>query len=204
MRMKHAFLIGAILCAGVQTGCREKSAAAEQAPVVVKVKTVEMNPISKGVRYSANIEPVKQVELAFKVGGYVDRILQARGVDGRMRDLQAGDIVTKGTALASVRQSEYAAKLSQAQSQASEANSALDSSQAQLAEVGAAFEKARLDFDRAKYLFSSQSLTKADYDAAKTQFEAVEAKHAAARSQVAMLEAKERAAGAQIEAIKAR
>jgi len=218
MRMRDAFLIGAILCAGVQTGCREKSAAAEQAPVVVKIKTVEMNPISKGVRYSANIEPVKQVELAFKVGGYVDRILQARGVDGRMRDLQAGDIVTKGTALASVRQSEYAAKLSQAQSQASEANSALESSQAQyaesqsavasskaqLAEVGAAFEKARLDFDRAKYLFSSQSLTKADYDAAKTQFEAVEAKHAAARSQVAMLEAKERAAGAQIEAIKAR
>src|SRR5499426_193260 len=219
--MKSRFLIFALCLspfAFTLTGCREKSSAAEVTPTPVKVKTVEMNQVGKGVRYSANIEPMKQVELSFKVGGYVDRILQARGVDGRMRDLQAGDIVTKGTALASVRQSEYSAKLSQAQSQASEAKSALESShaqyaesqsavassKAQLAEVGASFEKARLDFDRAKYLFSSQSLTKADYDAAKTQFEAVEAKHAAARSQVAMLEAKERAAVAQIEAIKAR
>src|SRR5215470_19471353 len=132
--MKHAFLIGAILCAGVQTGCREKSAAAEQAPVVVKVKTVEMNPISKGVRYSANIEPVKQVELAFKVGGYVDRILQARGVDGRMRDIQAGDVITSGTALARVRQSDYVVKVSQAESQVSEAKSSLETSRAQYAE----------------------------------------------------------------------
>src|SRR5262249_2238753 len=110
MRMRDAFLIGAILCAGVQTGCREKSAAAEQAPVVVKIKTVEMNPISKGVRYSANIEPVKQVELAFKVGGYVDRILQARGVDGRMRDLQAADSVKERSALGAGVPSEFEGK----------------------------------------------------------------------------------------------
>src|SRR5215470_7546414 len=71
------------------TGCREKTAAAEVTPVAVKVKTVEMNPISHGSRYSANIEPMTQVELSFKVGGYVDRILPMRGVDGRMRDVQA-------------------------------------------------------------------------------------------------------------------
>src|SRR5262249_26200375 len=45
---------------------------------------------------------------------------------------------------------------------------------------------------------------KKDYDAAKSQFEAAEAKHAAARSQGALLEAKERAACAQIEALRAR
>src|SRR5262247_4323366 len=120
------------------TGCREKSSAAEQTPAPVKVKTVEMNQVGKGVRYSANIEPMKQVELAFKVSGYVDRILQARGVDGRMRDAQAGDVVTKGTALASVRQGEYAARVSQAESQASEARSSLESSRAQHAEAQSA------------------------------------------------------------------
>src|SRR5262245_25152842 len=200
------------------TGCREKTAAAEATPVAVKIKSVEMNPIGHGSRYSANIEPMKQVELSFKVGGYVDRILPMRGVDGRMRDVQAGDVVTKGTVLARVRESDYAVKLSQAQSQASEAKSALESthaqfaesqsavasSKAQLSEANSGFEKARLDFDRAKNLFSTQSLTKPEYDAAKLQFEAAEAKHSAARMQVAMLEAKERAAGAQIEVIKAR
>jgi multidrug efflux system membrane fusion protein len=199
-------------------GCREKSSAAEATPVTVKVETVEMNEASNGVRYSANIEPMKQVELAFKVSGYVDRILQVRGVDGRIRDVQAGDIVTQGTVLASVRQGEYTVKVSQAKSQASEARSSLESSRAQyaeaqsavatgkaqLAEADAAFEKARLDFERAKNLFSSESYTKKDYDAAKSQFEAAEARSAVARSQVAMYEAKERAAGAQIEVLRAR
>ncbi len=218
MKTKHALMIGAILCAATLTGCRDKSSAAEQAPVAVKVKTVETNSLSKGVRYSANIEPMKQVDLAFKVSGYVDRIAQARGVDGRMRDVQAGDVVTKGTVLARVRQSEYAVKVSQAESQVSETRSSLESSRAQhaeaqsavasgkaqLAEADAALERARLDFDRAKNLFSSESYTKKDYDAAKSQFEAAEAKRAAARSQVAMYEAKERAAGAQIEMLRAR
>src|SRR5262245_37570577 len=99
------------------TGCREKTTAAEPAPVAVKVQTVEFNPTGKGVRYAANIEPLKQVEVAFRVGGYLDQILPVRGVDGRMRELQAGDLVTRGTVLARVRQSDYAVKLSQAQSQ---------------------------------------------------------------------------------------
>jgi multidrug efflux system membrane fusion protein len=186
--------------------------------VAVKTRTVEVNPASKGVRYSASIEPMKQVELAFKVGGYIDGILQMRGVDGRMRDVQAGDIVTKGAALARVRQSEFAARVSQARSQMSEAKSSLESShaqyaesqsavasgKAQLAEADAALEKARLDFDRAKNLFASQSMTKTDYDAAKAQLESAEARQSAARSQVAMYEAKERAAGSQIETLRAR
>ncbi|HKQ91658.1 MAG TPA: hypothetical protein VJZ77_13290, partial [Blastocatellia bacterium] len=79
--MKSRFLIFAFCLSPFAfplTGCREKSSAAEPTPVPVKIKTVEMNPAGKGVRYSANIEPAKQVEMAFKVSGYVDRILQAR------------------------------------------------------------------------------------------------------------------------------
>ncbi|HKX29019.1 MAG TPA: efflux RND transporter periplasmic adaptor subunit [Blastocatellia bacterium] len=205
-------------CALPLAGCRERATAAGPAPVAVRVQTVELNPAGKGVRYAANIEPLKQVELAFRVGGYLDRILPVRGVDGRLRELQAGDLVTRGTVLAHVRQSDYAVKLSQAQSQASEARSSLEasraqwaesqsavaSSQAQLAEADAAFEKARLDFDRARSLFSSKSFTKADFDGAKMQFEAAAAKQAAARNQVAMLQARERSAAAQIEVVKAR
>ena len=212
-------MLGLLLgCALLGTSCSKKSEAAVKPPVAVKVKTVETNSISRGVRYSANIEPAKQVDLAFKVSGYLDRILQVRGVDGRMRDVQAGDVVSKGTVLARVRQSEYAVKVSQSQSQVAEAKSSLESSHAQyaesqsaiaasksqLAEADAAFAKAKLDFERAKNLFASQSMNKADYDAAKLQYESAEAKHAAARSQVAMYEAKEHAAKAQIETLRAK
>lgn len=199
-------------------GCHEKSTAAEPAPLAVKVKAVETNSVSKGIRYSAGIEPMKQVELAFRVSGYVDGILQMRGVDGRLRDVQAGDVVTKGAVLARVRQGEYAVKVSQAESQVAESRSSLESSRAQfaeaqsavasgkaqLAEAEAGLERARLDFDRAKNLFASGSYTRQDYDAAKAQFEAAEAKRAAAQSQVAVFEAKERSAGAQIEVLQAR
>jgi multidrug efflux system membrane fusion protein len=217
---KSDYSLAAILLslAFTLTGCREKTATAEHAAVTVKTKAVEMNAVSAGVRYSASIEPAKQVELSFKVGGYVERLLQARGVDGRWRDVQEGDFLGKGAVLAQVRQSDFAVKVNQARSQADEVKSGLESSQAQLAEAqssvasskaqlaeaDAALGKAQFDFERAKTLFASQSMTKADYDAAKAQFDAAEAKRNAARSQVAVVEAKTSAAAAQIEVMRAR
>ena len=123
-----------------------------------------------------------------------------------------------GAVLARVRQSEYQVKVKEAESQASEARSAIDSSKAQyqealsaigsskaqLADAEAAYEKTKLDFDRAQNLFASQSLTKANYDAAKAQFEQATAKVAAARLQVAMVQARADSAKSQIEVIKAR
>lgn len=218
MKTNFALMLGALLCATFLTGCREKTATAESAPVSVKVKAVEQGSVSNGVRYSAVIMPHSQVELAFKVGGYVEAIQQVRGVDGRMRDVQDGDIVAKGTVLARLRQSDYAVRVNQAEAQTAEAKSGLDSGQsqfadaqaavasskAQLAEAEAAFGKAGLDFERAKNLFGSQSMTKADYDASKTQFETAQAKRNAARSQVAMLEARAESARAQIEMLRAK
>lgn len=218
MKMKLALLTGALLCAGLQTGCQERTAAAKQTPVAVRLRAVELSTTSRGVRYSANIEPQKQVELAFKVNGYVERMMQARGVDGRWRDVQPGDHVAQGAELARVQPNEYAVKVKQAESSAAEARSSLDSGKAQLveaqssvasgkaqlAEAATAREKARLDWERAQTLFASQSMTKPDYDATRAQFDAAEARHAAAQSQLAMLEAKVRSAGAQIEMLNAR
>src|SRR6266480_1280370 len=112
----------------------------------------------------------------------------------------------------------YQAKFKEAESQASEERSAIDaskaqyqealsaieSSKAQLADAEAAYEKAKLDFDRAQNLFASQSLTKANYDAAKAQFEQATAKLTAARSEVRMIQARADSAKSQIEVIKAR
>lgn len=197
---------------------KSKSKPLEKLPVPVKVAAVELNTANSEARYSATIIPRTQVQLAFKVGGYVDALRQFRGVDGKMRDVQEGDRISVGTVLARVRQSDYQVKFKQAESQASEAKSGIDvskaqyeealsgisSSKAQLVEAEAAYVKAKLDFDRAESLFASHSLTKADYDSAKAQYDVTSAKVAAARSQVQMVQAKADSAKANIDVIQAK
>jgi multidrug efflux system membrane fusion protein len=196
--------------------CQSKQV--QKPPVPVKVATVELHVAKSGARYSATIIPRTQVELAFKVDGYVETLQKVRGLDGQLRDLQEGDPIVAGAVLARVRQSDYQVKVKEAESQASESRSAIDSSKAQyqealsaiesskaqLADAEAAYEKAKLDFDRAQNLFASQSLTKANYDAAKAQLEQATAKVAAARSQVRMVQARADSAKSQIEVIKAK
>jgi RND family efflux transporter MFP subunit len=209
-------LNGSIVLMPLLTGCQSKKV--EKLAVPVKVAAVELNSSGSGSRYSATIIPRTEVDLSFKVAGYVDSLQQVRDIDGRMRDVQEGDRISAGTVLARVRQSDYRVKVKEAESQASEAKSGIDASQAQyqealsgitssksqLVEAQAAYVRAKLDYDRAQNLFATQSLTKANYDATKEQFEKVAAKVETARSQVSMIEAKADAAKANIDAIQAR
>src|SRR3984893_5318913 len=207
---------GTLFALSLLVACQSKQL--QKPPVPVKVAKGELHNADSGARYSATIIPRTQVELAFKVDGYVEALQKVSGVDGQMRDLQEGDPIVAGAVLARVRQSEYQAKFKEAESQASEARSAIDaskaqyqealsaieSSKAQLVDAEAAYQKAKLDFDRAQNLFASQSLTKANYDAAKAQLEQATAKVVAARSQVGMVQARADSAKSQIEVIQAR
>ena len=144
----------AALCAIVQTGCGR--AASETKPLVpVRTAQVQMLTTGTETRYSANIVPNAQVDLAFKSGGYVESIRQVRGADGRVRNLDTGDWVTRGTVLAVVRQKDYADNREQAK--------------AQLARAQSDLEHAQLNFDRTSNLYSTQSTTKPEYDSAKAQ-----------------------------------
>ena len=197
-------------------GCQSRQV--QKPSVPVKVATVALHAANRGARYSATIIPRTQVEVAFKVDGYVDALQKVRGVDGQVRDVQEGDPIFAGAVLARVRRTEFQDKVKEAESQASEARAAIgasesqyqealsgiESSKAQLADAEATYEKAKLDFDRAQNLFASQSLTKANYDAAKAQLETSTARVAAARSQLAMVQARANSAKSQIEVIKAR
>lgn len=205
-----------LLSACLLAGCKSKPS--EQPPKPVKTKAVERLTTTAGARYSASITPSTQVELAFKVGGYVAAIEQVRGVDGQMRYLQGGDFVSKGTVLARVRQSDYQVKVNEAQSQAAEVQSglevtkaqsaqalqAVETAKAQVSEAEAASNRARLEFERADDLLASRSITRTDYDAARAQHEMARAKLAAARSQLRTAEAATRVAGAQIGAMEAK
>jgi RND family efflux transporter MFP subunit len=207
---------GSISLMPLLMGCTAK--AVEKPPVPVKVATVETNSVGSGSRYSATIIPRTEVELSFKVGGYVDALQSVRGVDGKMRDIQEGDRITAGAVLARVRQNDYQVKVKEAESQATETKSGIDVSKAQyqealhdvasrkseLAEAEAAHVKAKFDYDRAQALFASQSMTKANYDAAKEKYDTTNAQVAASRSQIQMLEAKAAAAQANIGVVVAR
>src|SRR5262249_46398293 len=135
-------------------------------------KIIEARPsaASSGIRYAVSIQPYQQIPLAFKVGGYIDGVLQRRGADGRMRPIQAGDAVRAGTALARVREADYRERINQAD--------------ASLRELETALAKSTLDLDRARTLFAAQSLVKPDLDAAVAAVDANNARIASAHAQI--------------------
>jgi len=136
----------------------------------VRVETVAGELAAGGLRYSATIQPYEQVPLAFKVGGYVRMLRQVPGADGRMRNLQQGDAVTRGTVLAGIDPADYQEKVNQAK--------------AQLAEAEASLAKARPDAERAESLYKNQALTRPDYDAATANLAAAKARAQGARAQL--------------------
>jgi RND family efflux transporter MFP subunit len=170
--MKDAvlWLIGGLAaCAVAMAGCaREKGYEKPLKPV----RVVAAKPYAggRGMRYSAAINPYSQVNMSFKVNGYVRAILRKQGADGRMRDVQEGDRVNANTVLAWVQESSYVDKVNQAK--------------AQLAGNLAALNKARLDFARAESLYATKSLTKPDYDAAVEELSVAEAQVDASKAQL--------------------
>src|SRR5579862_7082775 len=73
----------------------------------VNAVAVENYAAGEGPRYSATIAPYAQVSLAFKSSGYVTKILQVHGADGKMRNADPGDWITGGQVLATVREDDY-------------------------------------------------------------------------------------------------
>lgn len=211
MKTKFMLLPGAIILLGLLAGCA-KEAPKPKTAKPVKVKAVETHSSVNHVRYSASIRPAAQVEVAFKVSGYVDDIAREKDPAGQWRYIQAGDVVNKGETLARVRQSDYAARVNEARSQVGEARSALetnssqlheaiaavDTARAKVADNKAAFERHKLDFERAQILFSTQSITKPEYDATKGQYEIAAAKLDAAKGELKAAEARVATAQAQI------
>jgi RND family efflux transporter MFP subunit len=138
-------------------GCH-KNPAVETPLVPVTVQPVTAYAGDAGSRYSASVVPYTQVNLAFKVGGYVESILQTKSPKGGSHEVQVGEFVKKGVVLAQLRKSDYEATLNQAQGAASQAQ--------------AAHQNAVENWNRAVALYNTQSLTKSDYDSAKANLDA--------------------------------
>lgn len=165
---------GVLLVAGLAAGCAKVEGVEAKAPQPVRAATVEAAAAPGGIRYSATIEPYEQVALAFKTSGYVDLVLTRRGADGRMRTAQPGDVVSRGTVLARIREDDTRDRVGQSRSR--------------LAESEASLVKARLDLERARTLFAADSLTKPDLDAAQAAHDGAEARVRSAQADLELAE----------------
>jgi len=167
----------------ILAGCGKESTPTPD-PIPVKAETVASQEVRPTWRYSGEIRPDKQVQLAFKEPGYVDALHQLRGADGRLRDVQVGDEIPAGTVLAHLRRSDYEASLNTAVGQQQSIEGALDAAKAELDQTRADQTKADLDFQRAEALYAAKAMTRPDYDAAVAHHDAATASVQAAMRQI--------------------
>jgi len=177
----------------VLTACHRQEIRLEKTITPVRVASVNMYQPTGGGRYSASIVPARQVSLAFRVSGIVQKLYLSGG-----RPLEPGDMVAAGTTLASLRQDDYEHSVSQAQGQLDAARQAEKSAAAQLAQVQANKTRAEADFGRARTLIDSLSLTRPEFDAARAQLDVACAQVEAARAQIESAAAQARAAEANL------
>jgi RND family efflux transporter MFP subunit len=160
-------LAAALGVLGAASGCQGREQG-QKSLTAVRVQRLEAGgAAAAGARYSATIEPATRVDLAFKVGGYVESIAKASGGN---RILQEGDAVTSGERLVSVRQTDYFQKRDQAK--------------AALSAAQAASQQAKMDYDRASHLQSKQDIAMAELDGAKAKLDTTKAAVDGARAQL--------------------
>jgi multidrug efflux pump subunit AcrA (membrane-fusion protein) len=82
MTSKQILTTAVLLLIGLLPGC-SKETTKQKAAKPVKVKAVETHSSLSDVRYSASIEPAAQVEVAFKVAGYIDAIAREKDPAGQ-------------------------------------------------------------------------------------------------------------------------
>jgi len=161
-RLNKPLTLFVLLVTGVLGGCSHESQIPSQPPKAVRLATVAAPQTSaEALRYSASILPYAQVDLMFRSSGYVTNVRQVRGADGRTRNIGTGDYVEQGLTLAHIRREDLKNQVAQAQ--------------AQFDQTTAQHIKADQDFQRAKALYSTQSVTKPDYDQSEAAFNATRA-----------------------------
>src|SRR6266699_4101549 len=160
-RSNTRFLLLLLSAAGVLAGCHQEQIPS-QSPRAVRLTTVSASQMSgETLRYSASILPYAQVDLMFRSSGYVTNVRQVRVADGRTRDIGTGDDAEQGVTLTHIRREDLQNQVAQAQ--------------AQLDQAAAQHTRADQDFQRAKVLYSTQSLTKPDYEQSQEAFNATQA-----------------------------
>jgi RND family efflux transporter MFP subunit len=160
-----------VLCGG----CRRHEAESPP-PIAVQAATLKREPILSETRFSATVRERQRIELSFKVPGTVAALLQVKGPDGTLHDVQEGDAVTSQAdrPLATLDDSDYKRRMSAARDQLAQVEA---KQRAALATVVAL----RANFQRMKALRQSGSVSQETYDEVLAKRDSAEAELEAAR-----------------------
>jgi RND family efflux transporter MFP subunit len=157
MKLRKMAAVLVLVLVVAATGCEQQTKVAAKSPTPVRVADVALYSSSEGLRYSASVLPFAEATLSFKSAGYVTGIKQVVGADGRRRNIGSGDYVSRGAVLAQIRHQDL--------------KNQLDQADAALAQVQAQHAEASQNYDRAKALYSTHSLTKPEFDQAQARFD---------------------------------
>jgi RND family efflux transporter MFP subunit len=107
-------------------GDPKTSSVAEPLPVAVEVEPFLPEVVSDELPFSGTLKERQKLELSFKVPGTVRSLYQVKGPDGIDRDIQAGDRVPMGAAIAKLDDLDYLRDLETAREQLARAKARVE------------------------------------------------------------------------------
>jgi HlyD family secretion protein len=172
--MKHLIkksIIGLIVVGLVGAGGVWYLQRANGQAVTFRTAQVKRGDVVVFINATGTVEPEEVVDVGAQVAG---RIVSF-GKDAQGKTVDYGSTVKKGTVLARIDDSLYAADEAQAEAQLQSAQAGLESAKADLQQLKAKFHQAELDWRRAQKLGPSESLSQASYDAYQAAYETARA-----------------------------
>lgn len=164
-------LVGILLLGLATLACHPETATPVQHLPVVRTQSIVPSTHAANTRYSAVVRPNRQVELDFKLAGYVRQL--GRPKANNARAFQEGDQVGNGEVLAVLDSADYSARG--------------ESARAAVMEAEVAFRQAERDRIRAQALAKNGSVAPVELELRTTQEEAAAAR--LARAQATLREA---------------
>ncbi|MRR20782.1 efflux RND transporter periplasmic adaptor subunit [bacterium] len=143
----------------------------KEATTKVAIEKVGINPIIEAVTANGKIQPETEVKISPDVSGEIVEL-----------NVKEGDFVQKGTLLFKIKPEIYV-------SSRDRAAATLNSTKSRLAQVEAQLIQAELAYNRSKKLFEENTISKADFEQAESQYKIAKAEKESAEFSVKSSEA---------------
>ncbi|MFO0911116.1 MAG: hypothetical protein U0794_22710 [Isosphaeraceae bacterium] len=139
--IRYGFLGAPLLLVLGSTGCDRP--VAEPLPVAVRVERLSPRVFRNEVLYSATLKERRRIALSFKVPGTVKELLTVKTEDGQTRDVQEGDRLQRGVAIACLDDTDYRRDRELAVQRLAQSRSRLDAARATAENAAREYERDR-------------------------------------------------------------
>ncbi len=153
--------------------------------VPFRTAEVKRGDLLVSISATGTVEPEEVVDVGAQVAGQI--VSFGEDADGKTVDY--GSAVKKGTVLARIDDSLYAADEAVAEAQARSANAGVEVAKANLEEMQAKFKEAERNWRRAQKLGPSEAIAQASYDSYQSAYETAKANVTVGRANVLQAQA---------------